>query len=394
MLISCRTNSGTKLTDAGDNPEFAGADEGLDVELGEQYEKGSAAAEKAIIDQLVAEIVDVQNHRYSAPPVPRDVHTKSHGCLQGTFTVDNHLLPQPLRVGVFEKNADYKTWIRFSNNGSKRDGVDNNPDIRGLGIKVMGVPGVKVLASESDAKTQDFLFLGEQAFFIKDNEFYIPFFKALSNGTAPLFLGLRDWGAFKTSISDSFRNLRNYFNPLDIPFYSAVAMRLGSRDNPDRKAVRYSFTRTLCPNEREFFKPQIDFKDPNYLHEALKQSMVHGSACFDLAVQIRPTELKDAYPVENSTIDWPTELKPGQQGAWAAPYLKVGSFVFAGPQEFDSRNDYCENLRFTPWHSLPAHRPLGRINRARRAIYQDLAKYRQDRNKIAARAEPSDFEVP
>ena len=41
---------------------------------------------------------------------------------------------------------------------------------------------------------------------------------------------------------------------------------------------------------------------------------------------------------------------------------------------------HCENLSFNPWHSLPAHRPLGGINRARKVVYPALSKLRHERN--------------
>ncbi|WP_189654788.1 hypothetical protein [Paracoccus mutanolyticus] len=41
------------------------------------------------------------------------------------------------------------------------------------------------------------------------------------------------------------------------------------------------------------------------------------------------------------------------------------------PQEFDTpeRRARGEGLRFSPWHALAAHRPLGEINAVRRVVY-------------------------
>ncbi|MEJ7592136.1 MAG: hypothetical protein WKF77_11340 [Planctomycetaceae bacterium] len=36
----------------------------------------------------------------------------------------------------------------------------------------------------------------------------------------------------------------------------------------------------------------------------------------------------------------------------------------------------CERLVFTPWHGLEAHRPLGGINRMRKAVYEASAMFR------------------
>jgi hypothetical protein len=44
---------------------------------------------------------------------------------------------------------------------------------------------------------------------------------------------------------------------------------------------------------------------------------------------------------------------------------------------------FCENLAFNPWRSLPEHRPLGGINRVRKDLYQELAKFRHQRNGVS-----------
>ena len=45
----------------------------------------------------------------------------------------------------------------------------------------------------------------------------------------------------------------------------------------------------------------------------------------------------------------------------------------------------CESIAFNPWHALPAHRPLGNMNRARREIYQAMAAFRGRRAGAATR---------
>ena len=62
-------------------------------------------------------------------------------------------------------------------------------------------------------------------------------------------------------------------------------------------------------------------------------------------------------------------------------------------QTFDgaARQAFCENLSFTPWHSLPEHRPLGGINRVRRAVYLAVSTLRHRLNQ-APRAEPTGIE--
>ena len=53
---------------------------------------------------------------------------------------------------------------------------------------------------------------------------------------------------------------------------------------------------------------------------------------------------------------------------------------------------FCENLSFTPWHSLPEHRPIGGINRVRKAVYLAVSTLRHRLNQ-APRVEPTAVEA-
>ena len=52
------------------------------------------------------------------------------------------------------------------------------------------------------------------------------------------------------------------------------------------------------------------------------------------------------------------------------------------PQDFDTpaQNLQCDNLSFNPWFGLEAHRPIGGINRLRKAVYEAISDYRHARN--------------
>ena len=71
------------------------------------------------------------------------------------------------------------------------------PDARGLALKVMGVPGKKLLAGESAAGTQDFIFINHPVFFANDPNRYLDLVKAASGEGLlgklgiPLALGVR-----------------------------------------------------------------------------------------------------------------------------------------------------------------------------------------------------------
>jgi hypothetical protein len=73
--------------------------------------------------------------------------------------------------------------------------------------------------------------------------------------------------------------------------------------------------------------------------------------------------------VEDSRIEWPEA---------AAPFHTVATITIP-PQTFDTppQNAACEALSYSPWHALPEHRPLGAVNRMRKAIYERISAVRR-----------------
>ena len=74
-------------------------------------------------------------------------------------------------------------------------------------------------------------------------------------------------------------------------------------------------------------------------------------------------------PVEDTSVEWDERLSPS---------LTVAR-VTAQPQNAysDARRVWVdEQLSFTPWHGLAAHRPLGSIMRARLKAYQASSQFR------------------
>ena len=53
-------------------------------------------------------------------------------------------------------------------------------------------------------------------------------------------------------------------------------------------------------------------------------------------------------------------------------------------QTFDSPEQlaFARVLSFNPWHSIPEHRPLGNVSRARKRMYGELSRLRQQMNAV------------
>jgi len=126
--------------------------------------------EAAQIAQIVAIHLSVTDPS-EKPFVPRGQHMKAHGCVRARFVIPPGL-PEPLRHGVFAVPREYGAYIRFSN-GKGRD--DRQGDAHGMAIKLLNVPGEKLLEDEKDATTQDFVLFDNPVFFIRNVADYVPF---------------------------------------------------------------------------------------------------------------------------------------------------------------------------------------------------------------------------
>jgi len=58
--------------------------------------------------------------------------------------------------------------VRFSN-GDSIVSPTKDKDVRGLGIKLMGVDGFKVLPEQADADTQDFLLVNNPTLMVRNS---------------------------------------------------------------------------------------------------------------------------------------------------------------------------------------------------------------------------------
>src|SRR5262249_27374040 len=130
------------------------------------------------------------NSRFqSNPPARRDAHPKAHGCVKAEFHV-NDTLPDYLKQGVFVPGKDYKAWIRFSNGDPNPDREDIKGDARGMAIKLVGVPGDKILEQEKSEETQDFIMINYPQFFINNPESYVKLEETVNSSSILSFLKL------------------------------------------------------------------------------------------------------------------------------------------------------------------------------------------------------------
>ena len=327
-----------------------------------------------------AAAAEPRSHSGSASqPYRRDVHSKTHGCIKAKFTVVDNL-DSRFRYGLFADAQPHEAWIRFSS-GKAYPQADSARDARGMAIKVMGVKGEKLLDEEGlkQAETQDFPLMNATQFFIRNIEEYNEFTKYLGSG-----MGARaNYGYFFGGFSPDPRkwHLREFWlgmktlksapdSLLNTQFYSVSAYKLGPSLN-----VKYS----AKPCD-ESPAADVDRSDPNFLRrEMVKRLAGTEKLCFLFMVQ--PQVAGKDMPVEDTTVEWSEK---------DSPFVPVARLEIA-PQQFEQNNDVCENLSFNPWHSLPEHRPIGVMNRIRKAVYLEVSRYRREMNR-APLCEPSGFD--
>ncbi|WP_175625323.1 MULTISPECIES: catalase family protein [Oxalobacteraceae] len=296
----------------------------------------------------------------------RDAHPKMHGVVKAEFTVEADL-PAELRVGVFAEARTYQAWIRYSN----QDGTiqaDKARDIRGMAIKLMGVPGDKLLESERHEQTQDFIVISTNVFVTKNVEEFDALIKAMTGSIlSKIFFFATHWRVIWNLVT----SLKKFANPLQMRYWSTTPYLFGNT------AVKYS----AIPHVRNP-DPLPSDPGPDYLRQAMVRQLAQGEALFDFTVQLQTNA--DNMPIEDPGKEWKES---------ESPFRKVATIRIL-QQEFDSEAQrvFGENLSYTPWHSLPAHRPLGGINRARKIVYDAISTFRHEYNKVA-RKEPASWDI-
>jgi hypothetical protein len=160
---------------------------------------------------------------------------------------------------------------------------------------------------------------------------------------------------------------------LEIPYWSQTAYLFGTR------AAQYHI------KPRQGATGEIPTAPAhNYLRQRLDEHLRRADAYFDFMIQFQTDA--DRMPIENPMVAWDEAL---------SPYRKIASIRIPRQEGSGSpeRVALCEQLSFNPWRTLPEHRPLGAINRARRAVYPAISQFRHQRNNVPVR-EPRPGESP
>lgn len=304
----------------------------------------------------------------------RSVHAKAHGILQGTLTVAPGLPPE-LAQGLFATPGTHKVFLRLSTNAG-----DILPDSislpRGLAFKVLDVEGQRL--ADAEGTTQDFVMVNGKVFQSKTADTFLGNLKMLAKTTDKaegskevLSSVLRGVNTALTAVgleSPKVQSLGGAPNsdPLGETYYSVTPFRYGDY------IAKFSVA-PVSPDLTAQTGTIIDASDrPEAIRETVRSEMRTFDAVWELRVQL--CRDLDKQPVENPTVEWSEDDSPFQTVAT----------IHAGPQDSwadDAVRAVDEAMRFSIWTGLEAHRPLGNINRARKATYEHSADFRANFNR-------------
>ncbi len=314
----------------------------------------SSSTPEASIDQLVNDMSQRIEVITKAEQVnnfiPRFNQPKTVGCLNATFKVHDQL-PQKLAKGLFAKPASYPAMLRFAN-ATKTD--DSEKDIRGLSIKVNDVEGPVLWGKPG---TQDFLLNSYPALFVSTPEEFLTFIRARQEDKKIRFF-LNPFDSHLKSLWIVYQAQQKLNSPLDIRYWSTVPFQLG---DSEQTAVKYSVTPCSSYHTEQPVNP-----GSNQLRSAIGAHLKQQNACFTFAVQTQSDPA--SMPIEDASVIWDEAQSPFQPVAT----ITIQQQSFDQPAALAE----CERTSFNPWQSLPQHKPLGRMNEVRRAVYARADKFR------------------
>jgi hypothetical protein len=328
----------------------------------ESYRGGSPEAERAAFATYAATIMAAQalaRKKASAHSVPhgpaRTLHAKATLALEDAELRFLDTLPADLRHGFAQPGAAYRTTVRFSNAANTGE-PDFKKDLRGVALRV-----------RVDERTvHDLLMTNYPVSHARDARQFVEFARATAGG--PLSQGgglvrlLRLFGPRET-----IRMLQNVFKgrshkPGSVfteTYWSRGALRWG----PDI-AVRYllrpvSNTPASAPSAT----------DSEYLSVDAARRLRAGSVQMELCIQRYRDPVST--PIENTSVRWADAAAPPEPVA----LLTLPQGDTTNP-ESQAVAEAVDALAFNPWNTTDEFRPLGNLNRARKAAYDASAAVR------------------
>src|SRR5258708_2413904 len=298
-------------------------------------------------ERYARELRALQETRRRNGALPRALHAKAHLGAVGRLEVPD--LPAQLRVGPFAAPRTWPLYARYSNGSGMPQG-DGAPDVRGLALKLTGVPGRKLIPGLEDRKTQDFLFIQSPAIPFRTPDEFVAFVRIMARGKAlllPRLVGAL--GLSRTlAVVKRLAAMPKIASLAAVRFHTAVPIRFGDT------AAKLALFPLAPPAARR----------QGSLREDLLSRLAQGPVEYSLRAQLFVDEA--ATPIEDPTVVWPEEK---------SAFLELGRVTLPQQPVDSPRGKEIEalvgRLSFDPWHAVEELRPLGAIMRARAPAYRE-----------------------
>jgi hypothetical protein len=324
----------------------------------EQYSGGSPEAERLEFEQLAQLMMAAQlksRKEGHLPSVTRAFHARAIAARAGAqlkFTAD---LPKDLTVGFARPGATYPCQVRLSNAASI-PGADTDKDLRGLAVRV-AVP---------EKEHHDLLATNWPVPHARDARQFVLFAHALAGGSVSKAVGLVRL-VFQLGFSETRRMLANVREARRVcdslaleTYWSRGAIRWGDQ------AVRFFFSPVDAPPVAG------SFEGPGRLEAEFGARQAAGDIAFDLYLQRFVDERQT--PIEDAAHEWSGSASPPVR---VATLTLPRRYTGDAEAEAESERRVIEGMGFNPWNTTDEFRPLGNLNRARKAIYDASAAHRQ-----------------
>ena len=301
----------------------------------------------------------------------RGTHVKSQGVVKGSLTIEPGL-PEELAQGICspanqKANGGKKdVALRFANEPSFLQD-DRAPGPRGCALKIFGVTGDFLDRVGEETHTQDLTFNKAPILELRDLPTAVEIFRIrVRNFRTPDKIAEELKKRKDTDLQLAPAQLPNQ-HFLSYTMYSQSAYRWGNY------VAKYALFPTGKLQAEVMQNSKIDnASDPEQHSTWLREYFDLKEATYDLRVQL--CEDVEQQSVEDCSMEWDEER---------FPFRTVAKLTFpAGQDSFDSKRRifWEDNMKLNVWYGLQDHRPLGSVNRLRKELYQESAKFRGELN--------------
>ncbi|WP_204029802.1 peroxidase family protein [Sinosporangium siamense] len=316
-----------------------------------------------IFERLARELMLVQlkvKKRAKAADVERAFHAKGILGVENATLRFRRDLPEDLQVGFARPGAAYPVTVRLSNASGVRQ-ADFEPDLRGAALRVRVGP----------TEAHDLLMTNYPVSHARNAWEFVQFAKVMAGANTrlrkafalfvrlPLVVGARQARRMRRNVRAGTR--RRVGSLALERYWSRGAILWG-----DAGPVRYR----LRPAPGVLGAPAPSRTDADYLRHELATRLVRTDVVFELCVQRYVDGARTA--IENGAAVWRES---------DSPPVVVATLTIPR-QDLDTADARAvellvDEMAFDPWNTTEEFRPLGNLNRARRAAYEAGSAHRR-----------------